>query len=115
MENNDFCTLRNKGRFKPRFYPRWATTIFKTWHPFILPFLIAHDKKNPTKIEGNSSVFRFEIGQYPQILSHFEKTRENIYFDNIFLYFHFFTDTQFVHFEHNFNSNPFMIRPLIQR
>jgi hypothetical protein len=25
-------------------------------------FLIAHDKKNPTKIEGNSSVFRFEIG-----------------------------------------------------
>jgi hypothetical protein len=27
-------------------------------------FLIAHDKKNPTKIEGNSSVFRFEIGQY---------------------------------------------------
>jgi hypothetical protein len=31
-------------------------------------FLIAHDKKNPTKIEGNSSVFRFEIGQYPQIL-----------------------------------------------
>jgi hypothetical protein len=30
-------------------------------------FLIAHDKKNPTKIEGNSSVFRFEIGQYPQI------------------------------------------------
>jgi hypothetical protein len=31
MENNDFCTLRNKGRFKPRFYPRWATTIFKTW------------------------------------------------------------------------------------
>ncbi|CAC9449601.1 PMID: 11481431 [uncultured Gammaproteobacteria bacterium] len=41
-------------------------------------FLIAHDKKNPTKIEGNSSVFRFEIGQYPQILSHFEKNSEQV-------------------------------------
>jgi hypothetical protein len=39
---------------------------------------IAHDKKNPTKIEGNSSVFRFEIGQYPQILSHFEKNSEQV-------------------------------------
>jgi hypothetical protein len=33
---------------------------------------------NPTKIEGNSSVFRFEIGQYPQILSHFEKNSEQV-------------------------------------
>ena len=41
-------------------------------------FLIAHDKKNPTKIEGNSSVFRFEIGQYPQILSYFEKNSEQV-------------------------------------
>jgi hypothetical protein len=41
-------------------------------------FLIAHDKKNPTKIEGNSSVFRFEIGQYPQILPHFEQNSEQV-------------------------------------
>ena len=41
-------------------------------------FLIAHDKKNPTKIEGNSSVFRFEIGQYPQILDYFEQNSELI-------------------------------------
>jgi hypothetical protein len=41
-------------------------------------FLIAHDKKNPTKIEGNSSVFRFEIGQYSQILSHFEQNSEQV-------------------------------------
>lgn len=39
-------------------------------------FLIAHDKKNPEKIEGNSSVFRFEIGQFPQILDYFEKNSE---------------------------------------
>ena len=41
-------------------------------------FLIAHDKKNPKKMEGNSSVFRFEIGRYPQILSYFEKNFEQI-------------------------------------
>ena len=41
-------------------------------------FLIAHDKKNPTKFEGNSSVFRFEIGQYPQILSCFEQNSEQV-------------------------------------
>ena len=39
-------------------------------------FLIAHDKKNPKKIEGNSSVFRFEIGKYPTILDYFEKNSE---------------------------------------
>ena len=39
-------------------------------------FLIAHDKKNPGKVEGNSSVFRFEIGQYPEILEYFEKNSE---------------------------------------
>jgi len=39
-------------------------------------FLIAHDKKNPEKIEGNSSVFRFEIGKYPKILEYFEKNSE---------------------------------------
>jgi len=41
-------------------------------------FLIAHDKKNPKKMEGNSSVFRFEIGRYPQILSYFENNFEQI-------------------------------------
>ena len=41
-------------------------------------FLIAHDKKNPKKIEGNSSVFRFEIGQYPEILSYFEAHAEQV-------------------------------------
>ncbi len=41
-------------------------------------FLIAHDKKNPKKIEGNSSVFRFEIGQYPQILEYFENHSEQV-------------------------------------
>lgn len=39
-------------------------------------FIIAHDKKNPKKIEGNSSVFRFEIGKYPAILEYFEKNYE---------------------------------------
>ena len=41
-------------------------------------FLIVHDKKRPTKIEGNSSVFRFEIGKYPQILSYFEQNSEQV-------------------------------------
>lgn len=36
-------------------------------------FLIAHDKHKPQKMEGNSSVFRFEIGKYPEILENFEK------------------------------------------
>jgi len=34
-------------------------------------FLIAHDKHRPVRLEGNSSVFRFEIGQHTEILSHF--------------------------------------------
>ncbi len=41
-------------------------------------FLIVHDKHKPQKKEGNSSVFRFEIGKYPQILSFFEKNFEQI-------------------------------------
>jgi len=36
-------------------------------------FLIAHDKKKPNKIEGNSSVFRFQIGQFTELLRYFEK------------------------------------------
>jgi len=41
-------------------------------------FLIAHDKKKSKKKEGNSSVFRFEIGKYSQILDNFEKNSEQI-------------------------------------
>ena len=36
-------------------------------------FLIAHDKKRPKKIEGNSSVFRFNIGEHNDILEFFEQ------------------------------------------
>ena len=39
-------------------------------------FLIAHDKKKQGKIEGNSSVFRFEIGQYSEILKYFEQNSD---------------------------------------
>lgn len=41
-------------------------------------FLIAHDKHKPKKMEGNSSVFRFEIGRYAHILEDFEKNFEKI-------------------------------------
>ena len=41
-------------------------------------FLIAHDKKNIKKREGNSSIFRFEIGQFSQILDYFESNSEQI-------------------------------------
>lgn len=41
-------------------------------------FLIAHDKKNAKKLEGNSSVFRFQIGQYPQILDYFEQNFQQV-------------------------------------
>ena len=37
-------------------------------------FVIAHDKKSPKKIEGNSSVFRFEIGKYAHILTTLKRT-----------------------------------------
>lgn len=41
-------------------------------------FLIAHDKKRPKKIEGNSSVFRFNIGQHDDILEFFKKHVETV-------------------------------------
>lgn len=41
-------------------------------------FIIAHDKKSPKKIEGNSSVFRFEIGQFTQILDYFKQNSDKI-------------------------------------
>ncbi len=41
-------------------------------------FFIAHDKKTPEKMQGNSSVFRFEPGQHPQILTFFEQNFHQI-------------------------------------
>lgn len=41
-------------------------------------FLIAHDQHRPDRMEGNSSVFRFEIGAYPEILEYFEQNFEQI-------------------------------------
>jgi hypothetical protein len=52
-------------------------------------FLIVHDKHKPAKLEGNSSVFRFEIGKYPQILSffeqHFEEVRKEVRHEQAYL------------------------------
>lgn len=47
---------------------------------FTIPgdFFIAFDKKKVKKNEGNSSVFRFEIGQYPQILEYFKNNFEQV-------------------------------------
>ena len=44
-------------------------------------FLIAHDKKNSNKIEGNSSIFRFEIGKYSEILEYFEQNVELVKYE----------------------------------
>jgi len=41
-------------------------------------FLIAHDKHRPSRIEGNSSVFRFEIGGHAGILEYFARNFEII-------------------------------------
>jgi hypothetical protein len=41
-------------------------------------FLIAHDQHRPKRLEGNSSVFRFEIGAYPDILKYFEENFEQV-------------------------------------
>ncbi len=35
-------------------------------------FLIAHDKHRPQRLEGNSSVFRFKIGQHTHLLDNFK-------------------------------------------
>jgi len=47
---------------------------------FMIPgdFIIAFDDHKPHKKEGNSSVFRFEIGKYPDILEYFEKNFQKI-------------------------------------
>ena len=36
-------------------------------------FVIIHDYKRPWRITGNSSVYRFQIGAYPEILDKFRK------------------------------------------
>ena len=47
---------------------------------FTIPgdFLIAFDSKKARKKEGNSSVFRFEIGKHSQILDYFKKNFEQV-------------------------------------
>ncbi|HEY6134423.1 MAG TPA: glycosyltransferase [Rubrivivax sp.] len=37
-------------------------------------FLIIHDWKRPWRVTGNSSVYRFEIGAYPEVLATFRAT-----------------------------------------
>ena len=41
-------------------------------------FLIARDHLRKRRLEGNSSVFRFEIGKYPEILDYFIENFEQI-------------------------------------
>lgn len=52
-------------------------------------FLICHDSHQPAKMEGNSSVFRFEIGKYPEVLeyftSHFEQVRSEVRHEQAYL------------------------------
>jgi hypothetical protein len=41
-------------------------------------FLIIHDWKRPWRVTGNSSVYRFEIGAYPEALERFRQEHESI-------------------------------------
>ena len=41
-------------------------------------FLIIHDYNRPWRVTGNSSVYRFELGAHPEILSHFRENFEDI-------------------------------------
>jgi len=41
-------------------------------------FLIIHDWKRPWRITGNSSVYRFELGQHPEVLERFRAEHERI-------------------------------------
>lgn len=47
---------------------------------FELPgeFLIIHDWKRPWRVTGNSSVYRFELGAHPDVLSTFRATHEDV-------------------------------------
>ena len=41
-------------------------------------FLIIHDWKRPWRITGNSSVYRFELGKYPEVLAKFRREFEQV-------------------------------------
>jgi hypothetical protein len=41
-------------------------------------FLLCHDKKNDNTVEGNSSVFRYNIGAHVDILDYFTKNFEQV-------------------------------------
>jgi hypothetical protein len=41
-------------------------------------FLIIHDWKRPWRITGNSSVYRFELGEHPEVLERFRAEHESI-------------------------------------
>ncbi len=41
-------------------------------------FLVIHDWKRPWRITGNSSVFRFRLGAYPEILKKFIRTQAEV-------------------------------------
>ncbi|MEY3992823.1 MAG: hypothetical protein RIS04_1586 [Pseudomonadota bacterium] len=41
-------------------------------------FLIIHDYKRPWRVTGNSSVYRFELGAHPEVLSYFRENFESI-------------------------------------
>ena len=47
---------------------------------FELPgrFLIIHDWKRPWRVTGNSSVYRFELGAHPDVLSEFRARHEEV-------------------------------------
>lgn len=47
---------------------------------FVQPgkFLIIHDHKRPWRITGNSSVYRYELGAHPDVLSNFRQNFEQI-------------------------------------
>ena len=88
-ENTPERGWRKLTIFKEKLYDLKGKTLFLDLDVLIVDciddffhrsgeFLIAHDKKNPKKIEGNSSVFRFEIGAYSNILDYFEKNTEKV-------------------------------------
>ena len=41
-------------------------------------FLIIHDWKRPRRVTGNSSVYRFQLGQHPEVLERFRAEHESI-------------------------------------
>ena len=41
-------------------------------------FLIIHDWKRPRRVTGNSSVYRFQLGEHPEVLERFRAEHESI-------------------------------------